>query len=377
MRWGRNAKNVVVAATVPVTLEKFFPEYVRQLEIADFRVWLVCSPTAGLDAVRDAYPRARIVTIPMIRGISPLGDAVGLVRWIALIFKVRPRMLVTMTPKASLLGHLAAWIARVPDRLYATGGLRLEGSVGPERMVLWVFEKITCLASSDVVANSPSLGAAYRANRLARPPKLRWTSPGSSHGVNVAEFHPQSREMFRGPTPVVGFVGRLTEDKGIVTLLDACDSLSKRMAFTLLIVGPDDEPDSDRIVRRMLSSSFDVEYVGAVEDVRPYLCRMELLALPSRREGFPNVVLEAAAMGVPSVVADSTGTCDSVRHGQTGLVVPVDDPNSLAAAIERLLSEEPFRSALGIEARVWASTSFVPQLVVSEILGLANRNTSE
>jgi glycosyltransferase involved in cell wall biosynthesis len=165
----------------------------------------------------------------------------------------------------------------------------------------------------------------------------------------------------------------LTEDKGVLTLLDACDSLSSRMTFTLLIVGPDDERDSGRIVRRILSSPYDVEYVGAVDDVRPHLGRFRLLALPSRREGFPNVVLEAAAMGVPSVVADSTGTCDSVRHGQTGLVVPVDDVQSLAAAIEMLLSDDVYRGALGAEARRWVTTSFIPRSVVAEILRNADK----
>ncbi|WP_193609694.1 glycosyltransferase family 4 protein [Nocardioides lijunqiniae] len=365
-----SSRTAIVAATVSVTLEKFFPEYVRQLQSEGYGVWLVCAPSADVPNLRTQHPEATIVTIPMKRQIALLSDVFALLRWIGLLLRTRPQIVVTMTPKASLLGQLSARLVRVPNRLYATGGLRLEGSAGWPRRILWLFEKITCMAASEVVANSPSLGNAYIVNKLASQPKIRWTVPGSSHGVDTTEFYPRHDVSDREKDPVIGFVGRLTEDKGIFTLLDACEILAPRMPLQLLIVGPADESDSREILRLMRDKPYGVRYVGFVDDVRPQIAEMRMLVLPSRREGFPNVVLEAAAMGVPSIVADSTGTRDSVRHLETGHVVPVGDAEALALSIETLLLDSPTCKEYGAQARRWAEESFVPREVVRSVLGL-------
>ncbi len=305
----------------------------------------------------------------MRRGIAVLADFGSLMRVMRLIRMRRPYASIAMTPKASLLVMVASFLARTPYRLYATGGLRLEGSEGAQRLVLWLMEKVTCVAANDVVANSRSLAAAYRASRLAVEPKLRTVMEGSSHGVDTEYFFPATQAQRTDGPLQIGFVGRLTRDKGIPTLLEACVLLAERGAeFELHVVGPQDEPDSAAFLGLMRSQSFVVHVRPPMDDVRPALRNMDVLVLPSLREGFPNVVLEAAAMGIPSVVSDATGCIDSVIDQVTGLVVPVQDPKALAEALCSLSDDRARVRALGMEARRRAVTDFRPRDVVQGVL---------
>jgi glycosyltransferase involved in cell wall biosynthesis len=230
-------------------------------------------------------------------------------------------------------------------------------------------EKLTCFAATDIVANSRSLADVYIANRLARQPKLRTVREGSSHGVDTDHFSPRPHTRDADEPLHIGFVGRLTHDKGIPALLDACTKLFTRgIEFKLHIVGPQDEPDSDDFLRSIRSQAFAVHVQSAIEDVRLAYSQMDVLVLPSLREGFPNVVLEAAAMAIPSVVSDATGCVDSVVDQVTGLVVPVGDPDALADALISLAHERGLLRTMGSSARQRAIQSFNPQRVVQGVL---------
>lgn len=364
----------VVASTVPVTLNTFHRELLRQLGQAH-EVHVVSSPGEDLQALAADLGVA-VHPVPMVREISPGPDAIALRSWIRLLRQLRPEVVITATPKASLLGQLAARAAGTPQRLYYVGGLRLEGESGLRRAVLWAAERVTGSSANHVIVNSPSLLREVRRHRLFAPRKLASTTPGSSHGVDAEHFAPRPASQalrdklgLTKDIPVVGFVGRLTRDKGIDDLVEAVEQLRQRdIRLQLLVIGPQDEADSAAYVDRLRNSGLPVTLVGKVSDVRPYYALMDLHVLPSLREGFPNVVLEASASGLPTVTTTATGCVDSVRDGETGLLVPPRDPAALADAIATLVLDHGRRADMGRAARSWVSADFSPPDVVASLL---------
>ena len=365
----------VVASTIPVTLSTFHRELLRQLMAAGYEILVVSSPGPELDALATDLG-VRVVAIPMSREMSPAADAGALRRWIRLLRRERPALIVTATPKASLVGLVAARTTRAPRRVYYLGGLRLEGETGMRRRVLGAAERLTAACAHVVVVNSPSLADSVRRYRLTSPGKLRVIRPASSHGVDAGHFAPQTPDAalrsglgVAEAMPVVGFVGRVTADKGVGALVEALRLLRSRgRAVQLLVLGSQSEHDSDGWVDRLRAEA-NVVLTGHVDDVRPYLALVDVHVLPSRREGFPNVVLEAGAMGIPTVTTRATGAVDSVRDGETGLLVDVDAPGQLADAVARLLDDPALRGRLGAAARDWVVRDFQPERVVATFVG--------
>ncbi len=366
----------VFASTVPVTILKFHLNTVRVLGTRGYGdVRLVSSPGPDLDeaAVRSG---AQGHALPMSRSLSPSADAVALVRWIALLAAFRPGLVIAGTPKCALLALVAARLTRVPRRVYMCGGLRLEGESGWRRRLLASMERLAMAAATEVVVNSRSLHDEVVAARLVTPSKLRQTLPGSSHGVDSAHFAPAEGRVelasalgLDGTVPVLGFVGRLTRDKGVETLVDAATRLHERgIPFRLLVVGPQDEPDSREWAHRLEASGVPLVMAGPVADPVDHYRLMSLLLLPSRREGFPNVVLEAAASGVPTVTTDATGCRDAVVDGVTGRIVAVDDAPALADAVEALLADPVLRAGMAAKARATAVEQFSPDAIAAQIV---------
>jgi glycosyltransferase involved in cell wall biosynthesis len=365
----------VVASTIPVTISTFHRELLRQLGAAGYEILVVSSPGPELDAVQ-ADLGVRVAALAMRREISPRADARALRRWLRLLRRERPALVVAATPKASLLGLVAARVTRVPRRAYYLGGLRVEGEGGGRRAVLAAAEWLTASCAHVVVANSPSLAAAAQRLRVVSPGKLRVIRPASSHGVDATYFVPRQPDSALGArlglvdgVPVLGFVGRVTADKGVGALVAALRVLrTDEHRVQLLVLGAQNERDSAAWVAR-LQDEADVVLTGHVADVRPYLALMDLHVLPSRREGFPNVVLEAGAMEVPTVTTRATGAVDSVRDGETGVLVDVDAPDQLAAAVATLLDDAALRRRMGVAARAWVVRDFPPQRVVASFVG--------
>lgn len=300
-------------------------------------------------------------SVRMRREPRPLQDISSLLRMVRVVRGFRPDLLVYATPKASLFASLAGLVNRVPVRVYQLWGLRLETVAGWRRLILGIAERLTSHHSTAVLANSRSLAKRYQELRLNCGVRVDSLGQGSSHGVDIDYYSPsrqmpslsQSSAAFLASSSglIVGYVGRIHPDKGIDTLLSAATRLGElNVPIRLLLIGRDEGAALERELAT-LPSSVRVHCVGHVSDLRPYYAVMDVLVLASRREGFPNVVLEAAAMHVPAVVSDATGAIDSVVDGVTGYVVPVNDPVALSKRLHTLSKNRQVLEWMGERAR--------------------------
>jgi len=337
----------------------------RALRESGFRVTLISSPGELLDEVGFTEGIAT-VALSMEREIAVFRDLVSLLRMWQLLRRLKPDVVEFSTPKAGLLGMLASRLTGVPRRVYFVRGLKLETATGIKRRILHAAERLSAACSHRVMCNSESLR--YRVGELGVAPegKLKLLGAGSSVGVDLSHFCPRGvnvRDRMNIPkkAAVLGFVGRLTRDKGIPELLEAFEDIQrfKQDCYLLLVGWFDSSEDAvNEDLRRKIVSHPRVICTGFVEDVAPCYRAMDVLILPSMREGFPNVVLEASACGIPVITTLSTGAKDAVVPEVTGLLIPSGRPEAIVEASLRLLGDVELRRRMGSCGREWVMAQF-------------------
>lgn len=311
------------------------------------------------------------LTVPMAREPSPFADFISLCKIAIVLLRFHPTLTNFGTPKAGLLGNIAALLTRVPCRIYTLHGLRLETATGMKLRILRCTEWIACKCAHRVICVSPSLRQRAIGLGLVEPAKAFVLGCGTCNGVELERFLPTPAMMehcaelrrelnLSIDVPVIGFVGRFTRDKGIVELLHAFDELRREYpALQLLLVGDFEDGDPvSQSVRTRIESDPCIIRPGFVPDTSPYYHLMDVFVLPTYREGFPGVPLEAQAAGKPVVTTQATGAIDSVQHGTTGLVVPVGDALALARAIALLLADPAKRETMGHTGQKWVTSVF-------------------
>ena len=339
---------------------------VRALKTAGFRVILISSPGPHLDRVAREED-IETIPVPMERRITPFADAVSLVRLCRVLKRLQPDMTEFSTPKAGLLGNLAAKLCAVPVRVYLLRGLRLETLKGLKQRLLLAAERVAAACAHYVLCNSQSLRAKAVSVGIAPLEKVNLIGSGSSQGVDIERFSPGTERIRKGlgipkQAPVIGFVGRLTRDKGIPELIESFDEILEALPNAhLLLVGWFDESDDavSEVLQRRIANHPRIVCTGFVADTTPYYRAMDVMVLPTWREGFPNVVLEAAATGLPVVTTISTGSRDAVIPEVTGLLIPAGYPKAIAAAVIRLMRNPDDRYRMGRAARIWVIERFV------------------
>lgn len=357
-----------VTADVSVGLLSGLPQ---KLAADGWEVHVASSPGERLEAL-GSEPGVTVHPLPMAREIDVARDIRGLRDWMRLIRHLRPDAVFVGTPKAGLLGITAARLLGVRTRVYHLRGLRLETAAGTTRRVLTIMERLTIRLATKTLAVSPSLRQRVVSLGLASESRVTVRGHGSSNGVDVDRFAPGNAaarvEGLLPDAPVIGFVGRLNHDKGLEVLAEACRILdAERVEYQLLIVGGIDgaELGSFSLLRRAPI------VLGAVADTSMYYPLMRALCLPTLREGFPNVVLEAGATGIAVVTTDATGAVDSVIPERTGLMVPAGDAQQLAVALRRVVEDPSLAAGLGAAARDFVVENFRRDAVhasVSEFL---------
>ncbi|MGA3031799.1 MAG: glycosyltransferase family 4 protein [Terracidiphilus sp.] len=364
-------RTILVGVTHPQTC-LILGARLRVLCKAGFRVLLVSGPGELLDetAARECVER---VAIPMQREISPIEDLISLMRLWLLIVRRRPDLVEFSTPKAGLLGSFAAMLCGVPRRVYMLRGLKCETATGVKRRLLFAAEWLAAACAHVVLCNSASLRAQALALGIAPERKLRLLGEGSSNGVDIDRFSPGPSEVrdklgIPHEAKVVGFVGRLTCDKGLPDLLQAFEAiLHAEPAAHLLLVGWFDAAEDalDKDLRTRILRHPRIDCTGFVSDTAPYYRAMDVMVLPTWREGFPNAVLEAAATGVPVVTTASTGARDSVVSEVTGFLVPPGYPVAISDAVLKIIGSPERQRSMGQAARSWILDHYLESRVLT------------
>lgn len=326
----------------------------------------------------------RIFPITMTRSITPFRDLISLWRFYRFCKNERPAIVHSHTPKAGIIGMLGAKLAGVPMRLHTVAGLPLMEATGMKRKVLDFVERMTYNAATKVYPNSKKLADFILENKYTTHDKVKVIANGSSNGINTTHFSPNQVTVLEKQDLkaklniqindfVFVFVGRLVGDKGINELIKAFKSLSSmdlKQVPKLLLVGSL-ETDLDPLHAETLEAINENEAiisVGFQQDVRPYFAIADCLAFPSYREGFPNVVMQAGAMGLPSVVSDINGCNEIVIEGENGMIIPVKDATVLKDAMLRMVEDVEFYKKLKANARHLITSRFEQELVWDAIL---------
>ena len=360
----------VIVVNSPIALS-YLQGQLEFFQNRGFDVTVLCPKRRKGEWEVELPEEVHIVEVPMEREIVPWRDLVSLWRLWRILKAKRPTIANVGTPKAALLGGLAAWLNRVPCRIYTLHGLRFETAKGLQRRLLIWAERLACRFAHRVICVSNSVREKAIASGLATRERLLVLGSGSCNGVDASRFAPSSQIVKRAAqlrrelgipmrAPVVLFVGRLTCDKGIPELAQAFDQLAPRFPeLRLLLVGCYEEGDPlSADTRRYLDSNSRVIFAGAVKETAPYYATADVLALPSHREGLSTVVLEAQAAGIPVVGASATGIIDVVTDGKTGLLFPVGDVSALTEAIARLITDHGLANRLRLAGQEQVQTKF-------------------
>ena len=315
----------------------------------------VVGVASGEETLRKVSARegVRCVDVPMRREISLRQDLKSLFALIRLFRRERPFIVHANTPKGSLLAMTAAFLTRVPHRIYMVTGLRFETTSGAFRLLLKTMERLTCLFATKVIPEGEGVKATLLRERITRKP-LEKIRNGNINGADL-EFFKRTpeiearaaeirREIGAGAgTFVFMFAGRIVRDKGVNELVRAFSALRQECggdAARLLLLGNFEDaldpvaPETRTEISRENSGIF---APGFREDLRPYYAAADAFVLPSYREGFPNAVIQAGAMGVPAIVSDVNGCNEIVIPGENGAVVPARDETALLAAMRRFV----------------------------------------
>ncbi len=374
-RVGRRPK-VVHVTTVPVSLKTHLAGQVTYLREHGFEVHVVSSPGPALDAFGESES-VPVHGVPMFRAITPLRDLVGLYRLWTLLRRVRPEIVHSHTPKGGLLGMIAAWLAGVPVRVYHIRGLPFVTATGWRHRILRTSERLSCSLAHRVLSVSHSMRSIAVEEGLCPSQKISVPLGGSGNGVDAErKFRPlplSVRAEVRGrlgippDAVVVGFVGRLSRDKGVLELSEAWARLRSDPRLHLLVVGPQEMAGVEPGVEERLRADERTHFAGVVHDVPPYYAAMDVVALPTYREGFPNVALEAAAMKLPIVGTRVPGCVDAVEDGRTGTLVEPRDAEGLATALRAYAQDPELRARHGRQARERVLQHFRPEAIWEQV----------
>lgn len=329
-------KKLFIVTTVPTSLI-FFKGQIEVLK-REFDVTLISSPEKLLFQTAADY-KVNQHPVVMKREISIIYDILSLVKLIAYFLKEKPNMVHGNTPKGSFLSMTAAWICRVPSRVYYVHGLRYQGTSGFKRKLLMTMERICCYFATDIIAVSKGVKRTLIKDAISnKKVKIIWN--GSINGIDLKHFSPKNPELkdirneynISENDFVFGFVGRLVGDKGVNEMVHSFDKINALHKNTRLLLIGNFENELDPLREDTLEIIANNEMIleaGVQDDVRSYLKAMDLFVFPSYREGFGIVLMEAAAMSIPAISSDITGCNEIIQNNRTGFLIPPKDENAL------------------------------------------------
>jgi len=342
------------------------PEMMKQYEVV-----LLSSPGPEMDYTEKEFG-VRGICVPMDRRISLKHDFISLWRLIRAFRKERPAMVHSMTPKAGLLCMIAAWLTRVPVRVHTFTGLVFPTATGLKRRILMMTDAITCACATHVIPEGKGVMMDLQNNGITKKP-MKVLGYGNVKGIDLTHYsrRPEVMELAQKLKKEGVFtfllVGRIARDKGINELCKAMSMLSGFAPVRLVLVGPN-EDDLDPIsqeAKDLMANNPAIEYVGEKygEELLAYYAAADCFVLPSYREGFPNTVLEAGAMGLPCIVTDINGSREIIVEGENGVIVPPRNADALFQAMLGMVRNKPNRDYMAGKARTMIESRFEQSFV--------------
>lgn len=362
-------RKIIRATTIPLSLDIFCKDMLKELS-SQYDILAVSSPGEELDRVA-AREGVAIAKVAMQRHIAPFHDFISLLKLIRLFHREKPWIVHSMTPKAGLLCMIAAKLCRVPHRIHTFTGLIWPTASGLKRKILIATDKLLCSCATIIIPEGNGVKQDLLSARITSKP-LNVLANGNVRGIDLNHYRrsdevvQQAKILRKDNTITYIFIGRLVADKGITELVNAFVKLNQLHDNTrLLLVGPKEQTISPlpSHILQTIESHKSIEAVGMQHDIRPWLAAADVFVFPSYREGFPNVVIEAGAMALPSIVTDINGSNEIIIEGKNGLIIPSHDSDSLFNSMLRLYSDSSLRQSLSRNARNLIADRFDCHLV--------------
>ena len=374
---------IIRACTVPMSVifvTGMLPELQERYEVV-----LLSSPGHELDEAEEKFG-VRGIRVPMERHISFGRDFISLCRLVYVFVREKPAMVHSMTPKAGLLCMMAAWLARVPVRVHTFTGLVFPTATGLKRKILMLTDSLTCTCATHVIPEGEGVKNDLLKNGITKKP-MKVLGYGNVRGIDMVRFDRRPEVMSLAQairkTDVFTFVfvGRIVKDKGINELCQAMEMLSGIAPVRLLLVGPyeDDLDPISQHSKDIIENNSSIVYLGSKygDKMLAYYAAADCFVFPSYREGFPNTVIEAGAMGLPSIVTDINGSREIVVQGENGVIIPPRNADALYQAMLDMIRYKAVRERMAGNARKMIASRFEQSFVrkclldyYDEILGI-------
>lgn len=357
---------IIISYTVPLTF-CFSDETIKKLKEAGHEVLLMSSNENELKAVADGLGIG-YKFIGFQRSMNLFADIKSICCLAKYFKQAKPDLLIGATPKASMISMIAGKIAHVPIRVYHIFGFPFETAKGFFRKLLIGIERLTAMCATNVLPISHSIGEVAIAKKMVKKEKLHQTNTLTIGGVDTERFNPATVDCSalkvqyncKDDEIIVGFVGRLTTDKGLFDYMEVVDKLSnKYQNLRCLIIGGNDErcPVDKKKIDDFVAKH-NVIYVEHTNDIPEYMGLMDIFLQPSYREGFGNANVEAESMCVPVVCYDVTGCKDSISNGKSGYCVPFKDIDGLCEAMSKLIEDVALRKRMGEYGRKFVEENY-------------------
>ncbi|MBR3100566.1 MAG: glycosyltransferase family 4 protein [Muribaculaceae bacterium] len=387
-----NPKKIIRMTTIPGSMRKLLQNQLKFMSQHGYEVVALSSDDECFDDMLHEQGDIRGIRVNMERHTSPWKDLKALIKIYRVFREEKPFIVHTHTPKAGLLGMLAAKLAKVPNRLHTTAGLPLLVYSGMYRKVLNAMERLTNACATQVFPNSFNMMKTMEELKLCKPKKMQVIGKGSSNGIDTEHFSVsktvedtgKDRYAWRSELGLAEddfafvFVGRVVKDKGINELVNCMRRLLPRFSNCKLIMVGRYESDLDPIAPEnveFFKNDKSSIFMGWQKDVRPFFMAADALVFPSYREGFPNVVMQAGAMGLPSIVTDINGCNEIIEDGKNGRIIPPQNEEALYKMMGWFLSNSNEVIQMADNARGMIVSRYERQTIWQEILKVYNSLT--
>ena len=360
-------EKVCFVLTAEYAVTAFLLSHLRALsELYDVTVIV---KTDNPNFLAEAGIKAKVIPLKISRDISLFSDLICLFKLIKIFYQQRFSSVHSLMPKSGLLAMLAAWVVCVPLRIHTFTGQVWANKIGLKRFILKQFDCLIVFLSTNNIVDSPSQRQFLLDNKVITLAKSIVFSKGSVSGVDIARFKPNTqskidiRQQLRIPDEdtIFLFIGRLNKDKGVLDLAYAFKQLNIKMMH-LVLVGSDEQNMQDEVMN-ILGTSQNVHFIGHTNTPEAYMATADVLFLPSYREGFGSVVIEAAAVGIPAIASLIYGITDAVVDGETGLLHEPRDIEGIKSCMQQLVENKPLRLKLGEQARQRVIMDFDSRLI--------------